>query len=131
VLLFGFHSNSPIQFLSVPSIYSVLALLPTVRFRSFLASSRDMLSMPPSASVSGQYAIGFLPLVIILIVCFSYFSFSCFFRFCLYLFVFPLLFPYTFSTVCSFYLVVFPFLSIYFLVRFFFPVFACNKALSS
>jgi hypothetical protein len=38
-----------------------------------------------------------------------------FFRFCLYLLVFPLLFPCTFSSVCSFYLVIFPIL----------PVFTC------
>jgi hypothetical protein len=141
--------------LSVPLISSA----PTIRFQSFLASHHDVLSTPPSTSVFGQHAIGFLPTVVILIVCFPCFSFGCFsdfaciclffhcyfhvrfllfvpfiwlfFRFCLYLLVFPLLFPYTFSFVCSFYLVVFPFLSFYFPVCFLFPVFACNKALSS
>jgi hypothetical protein len=36
----------------------------------------------------------------------------------MYLLVFPLLFPCTFSSICSFYLVVFPFLSFYFLYIF-------------
>jgi hypothetical protein len=79
---------------------------------------------PPSTSVSGQHVIGFLLTVVILIVCFPCFSFGCFF-------VFPLLFPCTFSSTCSFSLVVFSFLSFYFLVCFFSLVFACNKALSS
>jgi hypothetical protein len=120
--------------LSALSISSAPALPPTVRCQSFLASTRDVLSMPPSASVSGQHAIGFLPAVVILIVCFHRFSFGCFFKFCLYLLIFPLLFPYTFSSVCSLYLIFFfSLFSFYFLVCFFFSffVFVCNKALSS
>jgi hypothetical protein len=109
--------------LSVPPIFSTPALPPTVRCQSFLASPRDVLLMPPSVSVFGQHAISFLPVVIILIVCFPYFSFSCFFFsdfVCIYLFFHLFLL-----------LVVFPFLSFYFLIHFFFLVFACNKVLSS
>jgi hypothetical protein len=81
----------------------------------FLVSSCNVLSTPPSTSVSGQHTIGFLPIIVILIICFLCFSFGYFFRFCLYLLVFPLLFPCTFSSVCSFYFFVRFFLSCFYL----------------
>ena len=130
-VVLGVSLKLSLPVLSAPPIFSTPALPLTVRCRSFLASFCDVLSTPPSASIFSQHAIGFLSAIVILIISFPCFSFGCFFRFCLYLLVFPLLFPCTFSSVCSFYLVVFSFLSFYFLVRFFFPVFACNKALSS
>jgi hypothetical protein len=72
---------------------------------SFLASSCDELLTPPSMSVFGMHAIGFLLATIIHIVCFFNF-FSCivsfllvflFFPSCCLIFHFIPLFPYTFS----------------------------------
>jgi hypothetical protein len=56
----------------------------------FLVSSCNVLSTPPSTSVSGQHTIGFLPTIVILIICFLCFSFGYFFRFCLYLLFFSI-----------------------------------------
>jgi hypothetical protein len=117
--------------LSAPPIPSAPTLPLTVRCQSFLASPHDVLSTPPSTLISGQHAIDFLLIVAILIVCFPCFFFGYFFQFCLYLLVFPLLFSYTFSSVYSFYLVVFPFLSLFFLYIFSFLFLLCNKVTSS
>ena len=92
----GFSLKLSHLVLSAPLISSAPALLSTVRCRSFLMSPHDVLSTPPSASVSDQNAIGFLPIVVILIVCFLCFFFGCFSDFtCICLFF----------HVCSFYLV--------------------------
>jgi hypothetical protein len=81
---FGVSLKFSPPILSVPPIYSTPPLPPIIRCQSFLASPSDVLSMPPSASVFSQHAIGLISAVVILIVCFPCFCFGCFFRFLLF-----------------------------------------------
>ena len=120
--------------LSAPLISSAPALSPTIHCRSFLASPHNVLSTPHSSSVSGQHAISFLLAVVILIVCFPCFPFDFLFFFFDFVYIclfFHCYFLVRFLLFVPFILLFFSFLSFYFPICFFFPTFACNKALSS
>ena len=108
--------------LNALSIFSAPSLPPTIHCRSFLVSPRNVLLMPPFASVSDQHAIGFLSTVVILIICFPCFSFGCFSRFCLYLLFFHFIlfvpFIWLFFHFCPFiFLYVFSFLFFLLVIR--------------
>jgi hypothetical protein len=122
----------PLLVLSAQPISSVPALPPTVRYWSFLASPEDVLSTPHSALVSSQHAISFLPVVVILIVCFPLvFYFFYFFYFAYIRLFFHCYFPVCFLLFIPFIWLFFhfcPFISLYI---FSFLFFACNMALSS